>query len=433
MNAVERAAFRSPWVDSVPASWSQVKLGHIARIYAGGTPDKKNDSFWINGTIPWVNSGAVNQGFITHPSEYITEAGYSNSSARFVPKGALVMALAGQGRTKGMVAQMGIDATCNQSMAAIVIEEDDPRYMMYWLTSNYRNIRGIASDDLRDGLNLQHVSNIPCPRPPLKQQSAIASYLDAETARIDGLIDEKQKLLGHIEEMEAALRFELATQGLNPSVSTAASGIKWAGRIPAHWSVKRNMFLFQQRREMGVDGLPILKVSLHTGVSEGEEDDEGTTRVRKQMEDKSAYQIVRQGDVAYNMMRAWQGAIGAVPIDGLVSPAYVVLEPSEQLDARYFEMLARTPQYMKDFERYSYGIASFRWRLYWEGFKEIRTPVPPIEEQRQIVEAFEMRCQRFRDLRAHVERELEALAELRSATITDAVLGRIDVREHMKH
>jgi type I restriction enzyme S subunit len=279
----------------------------------------------------------------------------------------------------------------------------------------------------RDKLTQSSMLQIKVALPPHEDQIAIASYLDAETARLDGLIAEKRKLLTNIEEMESALRFELATKGLNPSVRTAASGIEWVGSIPAHWVVKRNMFLFQQRREEGVDGLPILKVSLHTGVSEGEEDDEGTTRVRKQMEDKTAYQIVRKGDVAYNMMRAWQGAVGAVPIDGLVSPAYVVLEPSEELDARYFEMLARTPQYMKDFERYSYGIASFRWRLYWEGFKEIRTPVPSMDEQRAIVEAFESRRGRFRDLRAHIEKELEALVELRSATITDAVLGRIQV------
>ena len=276
------------------------------------------------------------------------------------------------------------------------------------------------------------VKDFKAPWPQLDVQHSIVSYLDAEMSRIDILIEEKSKLLVSIDEMEVALRFELVTKGLTPLTATRSSGLEWINAIPAHWNVKRNMFLFQQRRESGYEGLPILKVSLHTGVSEGDEDDEGTTRVRKQMDDKSSYQVVRSGDVAYNMMRAWQGAIGAVPIDGLVSPAYVVLEPTEELDGRYFEMLARTPQYMKDFERYSYGIASFRWRLYWEGFKEIRTPLPPIDEQRRIVEEFESQRVRFRALKDHVENELAVLAELRSATITDAVLGRIDVRDHMK-
>lgn len=283
---------------------------------------------------------------------------------------------------------------------------------------------------IRDGkaVNFDDVARIQLPVPPVATQRAIACYLDSETARIDRLIEEKQKLLVKVSEMEAALRFEMATRGLEGSAPLKSSGIEWIGSIPAHWQVKRNMFLFHERREAGVDGLPVLMVSLNTGVSEGEDDDEGTARVRKRMEDKSAYQIVRKGDVAYNMMRAWQGAIGAVSVDGLVSPAYIVLEPVEDLNARYFEMLARTAGYMKDFERYSYGIASFRWRLYWEGFKEIRTLVPPIDEQCRIVEAFENRRQRFNELRAHVAGELETLAELRSATISDAVFGRFNVK-----
>lgn len=277
-------------------------------------------------------------------------------------------------------------------------------------------------------INASDLVRIPLPVPPDQEQAAITAYLDVETSRIDALIAEKQALIRSVNDLEQSAGFELATRGLDSSVRTRPSGIEWLPRVPAHWPVKRNMFLFHQRNEAGVEGLPILMVSLHTGVSEGEDEDEGSARVRKRMEDKSSYQIARRGDVAYNMMRAWQGAIGAVPVDGLVSPAYVVLEPTEDLDPRYFEILARTPGYIKEFERYSYGIASFRWRLYWEGFKEIRTPVPPIQEQRAIVAAFDEKRRQITALRAHVERELSLLVELRAATITDAVLGRIDVR-----
>lgn len=279
---------------------------------------------------------------------------------------------------------------------------------------------GLSASALADGV-------VPCP--PFDQQKVIAAYLDRETARIDALMQAKTELVDALAELGRATAYELVTKGISPGASTKDSGVEWLPRVPAHWRVKRNMFLFNQRREPGYEGLPLLKVSLHTGVTEGDEDDESAPRVRRRMQDKSAYQIVRRGDVAYNMMRAWQGAIGAVPVDGLVSPAYVVLTPTEDLDPRFFELLARTASYVKEFERHSYGIASFRWRLYWEGFKEILTPVPPIGEQLAIVEAYDRERGRIAALREHVERELRLLAELRSATIEDAVLGRLDVSD----
>jgi type I restriction enzyme S subunit len=177
----------------------------LAKIYAGGTPSKDKEEYWVDGEIPWINSGAVNQGLITESSAYISQSGYENSSAKWVPKGALVMALAGQGKTKGMVAQMGIDSTCNQSMSAIVPSGIDARYLLYWLSANYKLIRSTASDDLRDGLNLQMLGDIPCPIPSTRlDQTRIANFLDEKTARIDALIAEKERLVEALEELRSS-------------------------------------------------------------------------------------------------------------------------------------------------------------------------------------------------------------------------------------
>ncbi|WP_114416997.1 restriction endonuclease subunit S [Marinospirillum perlucidum] len=108
------------WFDSLPSYWGIAPLRWISSIYAGGTPDKRNVEFWENGSIPWLNSGSVNQSEITKPSALITVEAFRNSSAKWIPAGGLVVALAGQGKTKGTVAQLTIESTCNQSMAAIV-------------------------------------------------------------------------------------------------------------------------------------------------------------------------------------------------------------------------------------------------------------------------------------------------------------------------
>lgn len=106
---------------------------------------------------------------------------------------------------------------------------------------------------------------------------------------------------------------------------------------------------------------------------------------RKQvMSDKDKYKRAAQGDIAYNMMRMWQGAVGIAPVDGLVSPAYVVIKPFSQVDPRYFVYLFRTVTYMNEVDGYSRGIVKDRNRLYWEDFKRMASPFPPFAEQYKI-------------------------------------------------
>ena len=189
------------WLRDIPEHWNCASLRWISRRYAGGTPDRSNLDFWTDGTIPWVNSGAVNQTLIKTPSTFITEGALSSSSAQWVPKGALLIALAGQGKTKGMVAQTDIRVTCNQSMAAICpAEAIESRFLLHWLHSQYGNIRGLAGDEQRDGLNLEMIGSIPCPLPPLDEQHAIAAYLDRETVRLDALIEKKQRQIELLQE-----------------------------------------------------------------------------------------------------------------------------------------------------------------------------------------------------------------------------------------
>ena len=123
---------RVEWLGDVPEHWRHACLRWLSRIYSGGTPDKSNPDFWSDGTIPWLNSGAVNQNEITEPSGFITEEGFSSSSTRWIPPYALLMALAGQGKTKGMVAQLMFEATCNQSMAAIIPASTLSSRDLYW-------------------------------------------------------------------------------------------------------------------------------------------------------------------------------------------------------------------------------------------------------------------------------------------------------------
>ena len=181
-----------------------------------------------------------------------------------------------------------------------------------------------------------------------------------------------------------------------------ASGLPWVPSIPAGWQVLRNGRLFGHRVETGFPDLPILEVSLRTGVRV--RDMENLKR-KQVMSQKEKFKRAVKGDIAYNMMRMWQGAVGPAPVDGLVSPAYVVVKPYEEANSSYYSYLFRTAAYMQEVNKFSRGIVADRNRLYWESFKQMPSLVPPRPEQDQIV-AY------LRTQDAHIARFIKAKRDL---------------------
>ena len=156
------------------------------------------------------------------------------------------------------------------------------------------------------------------------------------------------------------------------------------GLAPANW--KRYTFgdIYTERKEPGDENLPLLMVSIHSGVSDGEVDAAELPKQVKRIEDKSQYKKAVSGDLVFNMMRAWQGAIGAVRTTGMVSPAYIVAEPNDKAYPLFMDYYSRTPQMINQIDRQSYGVTDFRKRLYWDSFAPISCTLPPIAEQRKI-------------------------------------------------
>lgn len=156
------------------------------------------------------------------------------------------------------------------------------------------------------------------------------------------------------------------------------------GLAPANW--KRYTFgdIYTERKEPGDENLPLLMVSIHSGVSDGEVDAAELPKQVKRIEDKSQYKKAVSGDLVFNMMRAWQGAIGTVRTTGMVSPAYIAAEPNNKVYPLFMDYYSRTPQMINQIDRQSYGVTDFRKRLYWDSFAPIGCILPPIEEQQKI-------------------------------------------------
>ncbi|MUV27084.1 restriction endonuclease subunit S [Burkholderia thailandensis] len=181
----------------IPDDWDVKQLGELSSVSAGGTPSRSNANYW-GGDIPWITTTEIDFRLITESEQFITSIGLKNSAAKLMPAGALLMALYGQGKTRGKVGVLGFEAATNQACAAIILKEGYSReYAFHYLASRYDEIRKLSNTGNQENLNGALVRSIPVLLPPLSEQSAIATALsdvDALLSSLDALIAKKRDI-----------------------------------------------------------------------------------------------------------------------------------------------------------------------------------------------------------------------------------------------
>jgi type I restriction enzyme S subunit len=160
----------------------------------------------------------------------------------------------------------------------------------------------------------------------------------------------------------------------------AKASARETAMLPNGWRQCRLGDLFENRRERGRPGLPLLSVTMNDGLVDREDLD----RKQESALTPGEHLLVKPGDIAYNMMRMWQGAFGLATREGLVSPAYVVLKPKSGTEPEYAAQLLRTPRMLHSLWAYSYGLTDDRLRLYFPDFASIKVVIPPRNQQRRI-------------------------------------------------
>lgn len=304
-----------------------------------------------------------------------------------------------------------------------------PEFLFYLTLSSDFRLLGEASMKGSAGQKRvpdEFLQNFTFRLPTLPEQRQICAYLDRETARIDGLIAEKERMLVLLDEKRAALVSFLATQGLDPGVRRRHSGQVWLGQVPMHWQIERAKNLFSVRDERSEAGTEeLLTVSHITGVTRRAEKDV----YMFEADDKAGYKRCLPGDMAINTLWAWMGAMGISPLEGIVSPDYHVYTSKGQLLPEYIDLLCRSRPFVAEVNRWSKGVWSSRLRLYPESFFEMRLPVPPHDEQRAIVKAVDADQRKANDLRLALRQSIELAKERRSALVSAAVTGQIPLEE----
>jgi type I restriction enzyme S subunit len=194
---VVRPGYKQTEVGIIPEQWEVKRIADLAFVGAGGTPSRERAAYW-GGSIPWITTSQIDFGTITHADQFITDDGLQNSAAKLLPVGTLLMALYGQGKTRGKVGVLGIQAATNQACASIAIHEGvSPEFIFHFLVSRYEVIRNSSNSGGQENLNGNIVKGTLVVLPPYPEQIAIAAALsdvDALLGRLERLIAKKHDL-----------------------------------------------------------------------------------------------------------------------------------------------------------------------------------------------------------------------------------------------
>ena len=197
--------------EEIPEDWKVTKIGDNSDSSAGGTPSRLNYLYWGNGTVPWISSGEIKNNLILTSREKITELGLKKSAAKIFPKGSILLAITGQGKTRGRTGLLGIDSSTNQSVVGIKTHDGVSNYYLwYYLQNQYNRLRSISQGSNQGGLNLKLINNYKVFLPLLHEQQKIASIL----SRVDALMESTQHIIEKTERFKKGLMQKLLTRGI---------------------------------------------------------------------------------------------------------------------------------------------------------------------------------------------------------------------------
>ena len=427
------------WLGDVPEHWETKKITYGFSTIGSGTTPKSDTDDYYGGNIPWVTTSELRETRITETREKVTSSALlSYSALKLYPAETLLFAM--YGATIGRLGILGISATLNQACCAFANPTlFDTRFAFYWLWMRRPILISLSTGGGQPNLSQDDLRQIRIPKPPLTEQSRIAEFLDRETGRIDALVARKRELIERLKEKRTALISQTVTRGLPPAAARAAdlpenpplkpSGIDWLGDIPAHWEVRK----FSREVAIAEGQVDPEKEPYASMLLIGPEHVEsGTGRLLKRVTAadqaaESGKYFCRKGDVVYSKIRPALRKLVIAPEDSLCSADMYPLRSRSRFENRFIYWLLLSEQFSAWSVLESDRVAMPK--INRDTLNDLRMPVPPLPEQTAIAAYLDAETAKLDALMAKVEDAIERLQEYRTALITAAVTGKIDVRQ----
>ena len=427
------------WLGEVPSHWPVSSLKHIVACPITDGPHET--PVFLDKGVPFVSAEAVSSGRIEFSKirGFISEESHRTYSQKYKPQNGDIF-MVKSGATTGVTAIVETDADFNiwSPLAAIRCGSTSvPRFVLNFMRSqNFQEAVTLNwSFGTQQNIGMGVIENLALPLPPIDEQQAIANFLDHETTKIDALIAEQQRLIELLREKRQAVISHAVTKGLNPHAPLKPSGIEWLGDVPEHWEVK-SLKRLAENIKAGPFGSSLTKdmyVSSGYRVYGQEQVIPNDFNVGDYFITAEKYEELSQYRVApRDILISCVGTFGKIAIvpdavaPGIINPRLLRLRCSNAISAEYLAEVLRSLVTFEQFALLSRGGTMDVINI--GTLNAILVAVPPIAEQNGIVGFLDTETAKFDALTAEADRGIELLQERRTALISAAVTGQIDVR-----
>lgn len=414
------------WIGEIPQSWRVDSIKRHFHVISGATPKSENADYW-DGDIPWITPAdyKTKDKYVAAGRRNLSQEGYNSCGTTIVPKGSIIFS---KRAPVGTVAIAKNDLCTNQGCLSCVAKDASVERFYYYAMSCFtEQFELVSTGTTFKEIAADVFANFPLPTPSIEKQKIIADFLDTECARIDAVIEQTRASIEEYKKLKQAVITQAVTKGIRPNRPMKDSGIIWVGEIPEEWEVRRIKTLFRLRDEKNY--LPLEEVnliSLYTDKGVVQHCDLEQTTGNKAT-NADGYKKVYENDIVVNIILCWMGAIGRSSYTGVTSPAYDIYVPSDEIESRFYHHYFRTKGFSGDCYKRGKGIMAMRWRTYSDQFRDISVVLPPIEEQREILDFLDAKTTEIDKLIAKKESFLAELEAYKKSLIFEYVTGKKEV------
>lgn len=315
------------------------------------------------------------------------------------------------------------EAALNQRLCALRTNPSfDRRFLAYLLPAPLKAINDLTYSTTVKHLSSKQIADIRFLAPDAVQQGRIADYLDRETAQIDALIAKQERLIVTLRERRMSLQADAVTRGLH-GAPLRDSGVEWLGLVPSHWEIRPLWTLFERIKNVGHPTEQMLSVFREFGVVVKEHH----ANLNQTAENRDIYQLVHPGWLVSNRMKAWQGSVGISRHRGIVSGHYICFAPRHDQHSGFLDWLFRSSAYAAGYGAISRGVRIGQAEIDNDLYRVMPVLLPPVDEQAEIAKHLDQKTAKIDALIAKAERFIELSKERRSALITAAVTGQLEI------
>jgi len=415
------------WLGAIPMDWEIGLLKRYCLCKTGSTPSTNNPE-WFDGKIKWFTPGDFSDRYILSESNRtLSVKAKLDNVITIIPANTVL--LVGIGATAGKIGLSKEECSCNQQITALITNKILPQYLMYWMIVNTTHLRETVMYTTLPIINNQTIGNYPiiCPAP--NEQKKIADYLDKKCAEIDALVTDIQSQIDILEDYKKSIITEAIIKGLNPNVEMKDSGIEWIGVMPKKWKCIKSKYIFIQRSERGNKiSLELLSPTQKFGVIPQKLYEELTTNTAVKIQENTnleMFKTIHKGDYCISL-RSFQGGFEYSCYEGVVSPAYQVFYPIQNIYEGYYKYLFKSQSFINKINSYTMSLRDGK-NIAFSDFGNTYIPVPPVDEQKKIADFLDLKCEEINNVIKDKNEQLDVLEQYKKSLIYEYVTGKKEV------